>query len=173
MNCLSLFLPLYVPSPLHQAPEAAVLIFLPYGSFLRYSPEHSLFLASTRTVTIGVHEMLTLQAKLSHSLTTLPLWSLTILFYFFQDNLHLHCYPLCLSHFHTYYIFTALFHRLLRLYSRSLFSAGNDFMIQPMAPEMLCLGGKVWNICVQLLFYLNGISLCWFGLVFVISYSVF
>lgn len=134
-TCLSLFHPLCLPSLLYHTPEAAVLIFLPYGSSLRYSQKPGLFLASAHTVTMRVHKMLTLQAN---PLTLLPCCYPDLsLSFFFQDTLHLYCDPFCLSHFHTYYIFTALIHFLPWLNSSSFLSAGNGFMMQPMAPAVL------------------------------------
>lgn len=54
--------------------------------------------------------MLTLEAK------SLTLLDLDLSLFFLLDTHHLYWNPFCLSHFHTYYIFTALIHFLSWIY---------------------------------------------------------
>lgn len=92
-------------------------------------------------MTIRGHEMLTLQAN--SLIVRCPLISL---YPFLQDSLHSFCVPFCLSHFHTYYIFTALIHFLPQLHSRSFHSAGNGFYG---IANGICKFMSVWYILRQ------------------------
>lgn len=65
----------FSPSSLSSAPEAAVLLFFWYGSFLRCSQKPCLFIASAHKVTIRVHGVFRLTLTCYAAL-----WSPTVVF---------------------------------------------------------------------------------------------